>query len=110
MKMRFRGKNAYEPVAGQIEQPGDFGYRIDLERVVTDGIARDVVKQVCIANWCPKFGVCMTRIHEAKPDRDTATWQWNGNWECPTVVPSIGCENAPRCGLHRTITNGEINP
>lgn len=34
-------------------------------------------------------------------------WHWDGNSEAPSISPSIGCDNAPRCGQHRVITAGK---
>lgn len=95
MKMRCVGKGVYHAGPGGIERLGDFGWRIDGD-------------QVQIALFCPKFGVCLQRVHLAEPDAKTATWKWDGNWETPTIQPSIGCEIPPRCGQHMSIAAGEI--
>lgn len=90
MKMRFLGVGAYH----QIASDGDFAYRVD-------GDAWELHR------WCPKFRACVTKIHRREPDAKTATWQWDGNLERPTIAPSIGCDAAPRCGRHVTVTAGE---
>ena len=45
----------------------------------------------------------------APTDGPPRTWQWDGNEAEPTITPSIGCDAAPRCGCHRTITAGVIS-
>ena len=35
-------------------------------------------------------------------------WDWDGNWEEPTISPSIGCD--ARCGWHGHIIKGDILP
>ena len=104
--MRNVGKGVYHAGAGGIEKPGDFGWRIDMDREQIDGIWTDKCAQVYFVQHCPKFGVCMIKVHRAAPDQSTATWQWDGNFDAPTITPSIGCDAAPRCGAHRTITGG----
>lgn len=104
--MRFVGKGVYHFGPGGIEKPGDFGYRIDIKREMVDGLMREGPGEIQLAMHCPKYGVCMIPIHTAEPVHPV--WQWDGNWESPTIRPSIGCDNAPRCGAHRTITAGCI--
>lgn len=104
---RYRGKGVYHVGPGGIEYPGDFGWRVDLTRECVDGVQHDRVAQVQFAQYCSKYGVCLIKMHQAPPDAASATWQWGGNWESPTITPSIGCDNAPRCGAHRTIVNGK---
>ena len=95
----FKGKGTYHYGPGGIEQPGDFGYRID----TIDG-----VEHVQFAMYCPKFGVCLTKIHHGPPDAENAIWQWDGHWESPSIVPSIGCDLAPRCGQHTSVVAGRL--
>lgn len=95
MSEHFKGKGVYHVGPGGIEKPGDFGYRIDEYGVQ-------------FVQHCPKFGVCLVKIHQGPPDAAKALWQWNGNWECPTIVPSIGCDHAPRCGQHVNVIDGQI--
>lgn len=92
--MRFKGVGAYN----HLKKDGDFAYRVD----VIDGH-----EHWQLALWCPKYKVCLTRIHRAPADRASATWEWDGNIEKPTITPSIGCDDAPRCGRHSVISNGE---
>ena len=104
--MRFLGKSIYHPGPGGIEKPGDFGWKISLAVEQIDGVAHDKIVQVEFAMHCRKFGVCLIRVHQAPPDEATATWQWDGNWEAPTIRPSIGCDGQLRCGSHRTVIRG----
>lgn len=92
MKMNYLGRGMYS----SIEKPGDFAYRIDGNAWL-------------LAMHCPKFKVCLIPIHQAPAcESPQRTWQWDGNEAEPTIVPSIGCDAAPRCGAHRTIQRGEI--
>lgn len=52
-------------------------------------------------------------------DGKGATWQWNGNYDRPTLTPSINClshnpqnpaEKYAGCGWHGFITSGMLNP
>jgi Family of unknown function (DUF6527) len=94
--MSFKGKGVYHRGPGGIEQPGDFGYRLDGDQSIE------------FVMYCPRFGVCYTKIHRATADASLAIWEWDGNFESPTIIPSIGCDIAPRCGQHVTIINGQI--
>lgn len=87
--MNFLGNGGYH----LIKNPGDFAYR-------TEGGRR------YLAMHCPKFDMCLIRIHQDAPDQANAIWNWDGNEAEPTIVPSIGCDIAPRCGQHRTISRG----
>jgi hypothetical protein len=95
--MTFKGIGIYHSGPGGIEQPGDFGYKRHGESWE-------------LARYCPKYGVCFIKIHQAPADQSTATWCWDGNVERPTISPSIGCDAAPRCGRHDVITAGELLP
>jgi hypothetical protein len=72
--MHFKGKGVYD--AESLKNPGDFGYRID---------NINGTEQIQLAMHCPKFGVCMIKIHLAAPAHPI--WNWNGNWEKPTIHP-----------------------
>lgn len=54
---------------------------------------------------CPIKGECMWPLWR-KP-AEGATWQWDGNYEAPTISPSIDCKGG--CGRHFTITGGIVN-
>ena len=55
-----------------------------------------------------KFSRCILRIHRGEPDANTATFKWNGNYETPTLSPSIGCD--VRCGWHGHLIDGDMTP
>lgn len=103
MKMRFRGIGVYGTRPGEIEQPGDFGYRIDQPSpMYPQG-------RFQISIYCPKYGACLHNISRRAP-AEHPVWHWDGNVEQPTLTPSISCDAPMRCGRHWTITNGEITP
>ncbi len=82
----------------RIEHEGDFAFRRDGDHLE-------------LHHWCPKFLVCITPVRINTPAGDTPTgryWNFDGNFECPSVSPSIGCDSAPRCGKHKTLTKGEF--
>lgn len=104
MRMRCVGKGIYHVGPGGIEKPGDFGWRIDAAR---DG--RPATIQIAL--HCPRTGVCFQHVHQA-PAGDlphARVWEWNGDWDNPTLKPSIGCDDlTTRCGQHMVITAGEV--
>lgn len=53
-----------------------------------------------------RFNKCIFKIKRGEP-APPIYHGWNGNRESPTIAPSIGCDH--RCGLHYSITNGEID-
>ena len=117
LKMRCVGIGIYHSGPGGIEKPGDFGWRLDRGREQVDGIWRDKVDAdtTQIVLHCPRTGVCYQYVREGPPgshgeDGKQRWWAWDGNYESPTVTPSIGCDNIDkgRCGQHMVITNGEI--
>lgn len=58
---------------------------------------------------CPKFGVCRVPVSRQPAHDDPQrgrVWQWEGDELAPTIRPSVGCDNAPRCGQHRVISAG----
>lgn len=55
--------------------------------------------------WC-EVPVTTGPACENDPERGRV-WHWDGNAEAPTITPSVGCDNAPRCGQHRVITAGK---
>jgi hypothetical protein len=57
-----------------------------------------------------KNGACKCSVHITSGPPTHPRWHWNGNLECPTLSPSIGCDAAPRCGWHGHIIDGEIKP
>lgn len=54
----------------------------------------------------PNGRICTVPIVQGEPDFEKKIHGWDGNWQEPTIVPSIGCDN--RCGWHGHITKGEI--
>lgn len=59
---------------------------------------------------CPKKAWCEVPIQHGKESESGPrgrVWGWDGNVDAPTITPSVGCDNAPRCGQHRVITNGK---
>lgn len=125
IKMRCVGIGVYHDGPGGIEKPGDFGWRIDTAIEIRDGQAHylDGQKWIQIALHCPRTGTCMQYVREAPKDAagnhlmdkgygDDAKqrwWAWNGDFENPTLHPSIGCDDLrTRCGQHMVITNGHI--
>lgn len=106
--MEFKGKGVYHTGPGGIQKPGDFGWRVDLSREQTDGIWRDKIVQIQFATYCPKFGVCCIPVSTTNPPVHPV-WFWNGNWEKPTLSPSINCGRSPRCGVHYSVTDGVIS-
>lgn len=86
-----------------IKKDGDFAYRM---------VGGEPVE---LWRWCPGHrgngSQCVTPVHRAPARDETAdtprTWELTGPLECPTISPSIGCDDrATRCGRHVVITNG----
>ena len=102
MKMRCVGKGVYHAGPGGIEKPGDFGWRID-----SPGGEHQ------IALHCPRTGVCLQYVVRQGPAGDwdgKRWWAWDGNYDAPTITPSIGCDDLrTRCGQHMVITAGEVS-
>jgi hypothetical protein len=101
MKMRCVGVGVYHAGPGGIEKPGDFGWRIDMEG--GQGVHQ-------IALYCPRTGVCMQYVRQAPHGDDCGRrwWRWDGNYEAPTIHPSLDCNTKGRCGQHMVITAGDI--
>lgn len=59
-------------------------------------------EKISFIQFCPKLGTCAIEIKQ-KPAVHPI-WQWDGNYEFPTIQPSIGCDS--KCGKHVTITKG----
>ncbi len=110
MQMRCVGKGIYHPGPGGIEKPGDFGWRLDADRYLP-GVGL-VPASIQIALHCPRTGVCFQYVRQGEPgDADGRRyWGWDGNWEQPTIKPSIGCDDLnTRCGQHMVISAGQIS-
>lgn len=97
--MRFRGIGVYGTRPGEIEQPGDFGYRLDQPQTLhPEG-------RIQIAYHCAKYGVC---LHSISRHVIPGVWLWDGNVEKPTITPALDCKSAMRCGQSTVIRNGEL--
>lgn len=104
MRMHFVGiDRQFKPYADLhhgVVQEGDFGW------VVTYPNGYETWS-LCV--FCPKFRGCLTPVHREAADDKKHVWNWDGNVEEPTISPSIGCDQAPRCGRHMSIIKGNIN-
>jgi len=80
----------------------------------TDGfnIAVNADGTALLRMMCPGRSdkMCGVALVKGAPDADKKLHGWNGNFEAPTITPSIGCDLAPRCGWHGHIINGERTP
>lgn len=60
---------------------------------------------------CPvAYGECSVSLTRGDPDYVKRIHGWDGNFDAPTIKPSIGCDIKPRCGWHGIITAGERVP
>ncbi len=84
--------------------PGDFTY----DKWVEDGNGGHTPTQLIFKRPGCKNGYCIIDITRGPASHPF--FHWDGNREKPTITPSIGCDNAPRCGWHGHIINGEITP
>lgn len=119
IKMRCVGIGVYHHGPGGIEKPGDFGWRVDPTRVQVDGVWQDGPPVTQIAVHCPRFNVCFQYVNKVPPGESADKhygdwdgkrwWAWDGNFESPTITPSINCDHPRRCGQHMVITNGFIS-
>lgn len=111
-QMRCVGIGVYHHGPGGIEQPGDFGWRITNPPVDESGKPTGQPGGIQIVLHCPRAGTCSQWVREnvAHGDADGRRyWNWDGNWERPTIKPSIGCDDlSTRCGQHMVITAGVI--
>jgi hypothetical protein len=60
--------------------------------------------ELSFVNPSCKFNRCSIRIRIG--EQREPIFGWDGNYQEPTITPSIGCDH--RCGWHGFITNGEI--
>jgi hypothetical protein len=59
--------------------------------------------------FCPRLGTCSVEIK--KEAAVHPVWHWNGDYENPTISPSIGCETKGICcPKHINVTNGIVTP
>ena len=78
----------------------------------TAKVTRSYDGRFWLAMPCPKYGRCPEIEVVRGPAQSQAgkrlLWGWDGNFDQPTIRPSVGCDQAPRCGAHRVITNGKF--
>ncbi len=78
----------------------EFGFHVDRNGEPID-----------ITFMCPNRNAeCFVRIQRGEPDPANGKHGWDGDRTEPTIKPSIGCNQAPRCGWHGHITKGERTP
>lgn len=110
--MRFVGMGVYHAGPGGIERPGDFGWRISNDAVEERGALTGVKGGIEFVVYCPRRGICSQWVRQNIPHGDAdgrRYWNWDGNWEQPTITPSLGCDDLnTRCGQHMTICAGQI--
>lgn len=83
-----------------IKSKGEFTYEWN-----ADGSVKTLIFR------CPRLDRnCSIHIKNGNAEPIGHVFGWNGNIEKPTITPSIGCDDAPRCGWHGNIANGEITP
>lgn len=98
-----RGLSEGLGVVRQRSQEGNFEDFVPRCRVVHEPDGAWLLMQ------CPKFGVCRVPVSRLPAHDDPQrgrVWQWDGDELAPTIRPSVGCDDAPRCGQHRVITEG----
>ena len=89
-------------IHSRILAPDEFGFSVDQQ-------GKPIGIQFCCRGPRAKEGnVCTVGIVRGPPE--SPNHGWNGNWDEPTITPSIGCDVSPRCGWHGSITKGEILP
>lgn len=91
MKMNYKGEGGRDVLA-RLTELGDFAW-------VVSGGRRE------LARFCPK-GHCLIEVTTGAASHPV--WHWDGNKEQPTIIPSIGCDVAPRCGRHDTVSSGHM--
>lgn len=84
-------------------RPGDFAFKDFDAKGITDPDKVDSLEF-----RCPRTGKYCGSIlvgHKVKPVFGNApTWKWDGNFEAPTLTPSINCVSG--CGWHGYLTAG----
>jgi len=88
---------------GNTLEPDQFGFTVD-----RSGEPIAIQFRCRGPNQPPNSRQCCVDIVRGKPDG--YKHGWDGNPEEPTITPSIGCDNAPRCGWHGHIIKGDITP
>lgn len=77
-------------------EPDEFDIKFDAQ-----GVGIFVMR--CPGN--PKK-ICAVGVNRGPANQELRLHGWDGNIEAPTITPSIGCDNAPRCGFHGHIVAG----
>lgn len=83
-----------------VKNAGEFTYLWDAGKADPVGL--------CFSNPSCNMGHGRCAIHIKKGEAVAPFFGWDGNFEKPTIVPSIGCDHL--CGWHGHITNGVILP
>ncbi len=87
-------------------EPDQFGYTLHPGK----GLTPEGVNEIRFPCRQGKFEGCVVKLTLGPPDQVNARWHWDGNLDAPTITPSIGCDQHPRCGWHGHIIAGEITP
>ena len=80
---------------------------LDVDFVEVDGRGDGARKKVMWLEFpCQgKSGSCHIAI---RPNKNIvgASWEWDGDWNAPTICPSVNCEQV--CGWHGFIVRGKF--
>lgn len=82
-------------------RPGDFVFK-DIDGDAT----RDLGRVDQMEYTCPRTGrYCGTvMVGVQRKPAESPSWNWDGNWENPTLTPSINCQGG--CRWHGYLTAG----
>ena len=95
-------------IAGQAVAPEEFGYALK-PGCGFNPAGVDSIQFRCRGGKNRICSVDVTLGPAVEADaQGKRRWQWDGNMEAPTLVPSIGCD--AKCGWHGHITAGEAKP
>lgn len=84
-------------------RPGDFAFKDFDGHGTIDADKVDHLEFICPRNHKRCDSILVG--HKVKPDFGGApTWRWDGNFEQPTLTPSINCVSG--CGWHGHLTAG----
>lgn len=82
------------------ELPGDFQFYDDNFKPTRDST------QACELSYqCPRTGQHCGSIRVHLTNKTPRVWIWDGNFEKPTITPSINCGN---CGWHGYLQAGSF--
>jgi hypothetical protein len=84
-------------------RPGDFKFKDGEHQGISDPIAARVMEFNCphTGKYCGSIRVG----YPAKPEQ-SPSWKWDGNFEKPTLHPSINCRSG--CGWHGWLKAGSF--